>query len=328
MKSDLTHLIQNFADKKVVVWGDLILDEYVYTSSSRVSREAPVLITEFKSNEFKPGGAGNVVMNIKSLGGTPIPVGFIGRDHSGKELKQILKSSKITPDYLIELDNYFTPKKSRILSGGDNTKKQQVLRIDTLNKKIMDTAVYHEKLLPLFNELLQEAELLLISDYLSFSVNLDIFIKLRNSFPDKIFVIDSRKNLAKFANASYLTPNEPEIKQIFPDLDFLNEQDFYTAGNRLIKQLKIRGVVLKRGHKGMIVFKQGVAPENLPIHGSSDIVDVTGAGDTVISVISLSLLSGADLYTAARLANIAAGIVVMKAGACPIHFSELINEHR
>lgn len=325
MYKELQEIIKKFSNKKVIVWGDLILDEYIYTTTGRISREAPVLVTEFESNEFKLGGAGNVVLNIKSLGAEPIPVGFVGDDLDGKILKEILNKNGIKLDYLIKAKNYKTPKKSRILSGGESTKKQQVLRIDKLNRSEIEDTLYNKIEKNLLN-LLENVDLLIISDYIYESVRPDILNNIKRSFPSKLITIDSRNNLLKFHNTYIATPNEPEVKRMFPDNNFYSEKDFFKAGLELLEKIKAEGIILKRGHNGLIVFEKNKKPRIINIHGSSDIVDVTGAGDTVISVISLSLLLKANLFLSAQLANIAAGIVVMKEGACPINYKELYNE--
>ncbi len=324
MNTELRKHLENFKNRKVVVWGDLILDEYIYTSTSRISREAPVLVTEFEANDYKLGGAGNVIMNIKALGADPIPVGLVGNDADGQTLENILTAKGISTRYLVKEEGYKTPKKSRILSGGDNTKKQQVLRIDTLNKTRLDNRLY-EKIENNLCRLLEEVDLLILSDYLYESVKPDIFQTIKTTFPQKLFIVDSRKHFLKYGHVSIATPNEPEIKKIFPDKLFYSEKDFHDAGRELMEKLDARGIILKRGHKGMLVFERDSTPRPISIFGSPDIVDVTGAGDTVISVVGLGLLAGADLYSSAQLANIAAGYVVMKEGAYAISFEELLN---
>ena len=325
MYSNLKEYLPSFKNKKVIVWGDLILDEYIYTTTSRISREAPVLVAEFESNEYILGGAGNVVMNIKMLGASPIPVAFVGTNPDGKTLKKILAQHSIPTDYLVELEDYRTPKKSRILSGGMNTKKQQVLRIDALDKKEISQTAYR-KMEDILKNLLNETDYLIISDYLYKSVIPNVFSKLSEKFPARNMIIDSRDHLMDFKNATIATPNEPEIKKLFPVKNFFSEQEFYEAGKELQQRLNAGGIILKRGHKGMIVFEKDKPIEKIDIHGPAEIVDVTGAGDTVISVVSLALSAGADLLSAARLANVAAGIVVMKDGCYPIAIHELENE--
>lgn len=319
------NICESFIGKKIVVWGDIILDEYILTSSRRTSREAPVLVTEFESNIFKLGGAGNVVMNLKSLGADPVPVGFAGKNNSGKELMTILNSSGIDNSGLVLTENYKTPKKSRILSGSDNTRKQQILRIDTLNNSDIEKHALdqlYERLLLL----IPDSDIVIVSDYLKESVTPVMFEKLKEIFPEKIFILDSRENLLEFNGVAYVTPNEPEIKKLFPSNKFRSTDEFINSGKELMNRLNCKGVVLKRGHKGMIVFEENNPPELIPIHGSSEIVDVTGAGDTVISLIGLGLSSGLSLLKSARLANIGASVVVMKEGAYPLKPEEIESE--
>ncbi|MCP5051759.1 MAG: hypothetical protein GY940_31625 [bacterium] len=325
MTQRLKKILNGFEGQRIIVWGDLILDEYIYTTTGRISREAPVLVTEFESNGFRLGGAGNVVMNIKSLGAVPVPVGFIGKNADGRILKDILEKNGVTTDYLIQLDDYRTPKKSRILSGGENTKKQQVLRIDTLNKSGIRPHAY-QTAESIIAGLLEEIDFIIVSDYIYESVTPPVLKRIKERFPEKQMIIDSRNHLTKFRGITIATPNEPEVRNIFPGRNFLEDDDFYHAGRELLERLDARGLILKRGHKGMVVLERDGQQETVGIHGSTDIVDVTGAGDTVISVICLALSAGADLFAAARLANIAAGFVVMKEGAYPIGIKELENE--
>lgn len=327
MNKKLLDVISRFSEKEIIVWGDFILDEYVYTSVGRISREAPVLVTEFENNEYKLGGAGNVVMNIKALGGAPLPCGFIGKDDDGRILKEILNSHGVPTDYLVELEDFHTPKKSRILSGGENTKKQQVLRIDRLNRSSIGRGAYNLLERELYRLLDNpRRRFLLLSDYLFKSVQPEILQNIQMNFPQKITIVDSRQHLMRFRKVSFATPNEPELKGLFPDMAFYGDGDFLTAGRELREKLEAQGIILKRGHKGMMVFEQEQEPEEIGIYGSADIVDVTGAGDTVLAVTALAMATGAGLTDAARLASIAAGYVVMKEGAYPISLPELKNE--
>ena len=324
MQSILKSIVSRFKNKKIVVWGDLILDEYIYTSAGRVSREAPVLVTEFEENEYLLGGAGNVVMNLLTIGALPLPVGFIGKDAAGDILRELLVKNGITTDYLVELDHFRTPQKSRILAGGDNTKKQQILRIDTLPPGPISERSYR-KLLKTLLAVMRDGDLLIISDYLGKTVMPGIFKTLKKEFPDRISVLDSRNHLLDFSGVNLATPNEPEFKNIFPQNKFIADDDFIKAGSELLDKLAVDGIVLKRGQKGMLVFSRGQKTNILDIYGTAQIVDVTGAGDTVLAVLGLSLAAGASLLDAARLANIAGGIVVMHEGAYPVGFQELLD---
>ncbi|MCU0236393.1 MAG: PfkB family carbohydrate kinase [Acidobacteria bacterium] len=327
MQTSLSSIVSRFKNKKVAVWGDLILDQYVFTSAGRVSREAPVLVTEFEKNEYRLGGAGNVVMNLLTLGAQPLPVGFVGKDAPGGILLGLLREQGIATGHLVTADGFQTPLKSRILSGGDNTKKQQILRIDTLPPGPAGERA-RLKLVKALHAALAVSDLLVLSDYLAQAVIPGVFHAVRKKFPHTPSVADSRNNLLDFPGVTLATPNEPEIKSLFPGHKFLEEGDFLRAGSELLGRLDARGVVLKRGHRGMLVFGRGEKPSALGIFGTSQIVDVTGAGDTVLAVLGLGLASGASLLDSARLANIAGGIVVMHEGAYPVRRRELQNALR
>ena len=324
MQPTLKSIVSRFKNKKIVVWGDLILDEYVYTSAGRVSREAPVLVTEFEANEYLLGGAGNVVMNLLTLGALPIPVGVVGKDAAGETLRRLLVKNKISTEQLIKIDNFRTPLKSRILSGGDHTKKQQILRIDTLPPDPVGKEAYR-RMTKKLRAVMRDCDLLIISDYLGKTVLPAVFKSLKKEFPELICALDSRRNLLDFPGVTLATPNEPEFKNIFPQKKIVSDDDFIRAGSELLEKLAAEGIVLKRGHKGMLVFPRAQKTRVLDIYGTAQIVDVTGAGDTVLAVLGLGLATGASLVDAARLANIAGGIVVMHEGAYPVGLQELLD---
>ncbi len=322
MSTDLPAVLRRFAGTPVAVWGDLILDEYIYTSVGRVSREAPVLVTEFEHRNYLPGGAGNVVMNLLALGATPVPVGVIGRDREGDRLVETLAGRGVATHRLVRLRDVQTPVKSRILAGGENTRKQQILRIDTLHRAPLAERV-QKTLRRSLLAAIDSSQALIVSDYLARSVSPPLAAAVRRARPDSLWTLDSRRHLGDFTTVDVATPNEPEIRAAFPQLDFFREQDFVTAGSDLRRRLCRRGLILKRGHLGMIVFDGDQAPVTVPIHGTAQIVDVTGAGDTVIAVLTLALAVGATLLEAARLASVAAGIVVMHEGAYAVGHEEL-----
>lgn len=322
MRTSLASIVSRFRLRRVAVWGDLILDQYVFTSAGRVSREAPVLVTELERHEYRLGGAGNVVMNLRTLGATPLPVGFVGRDASGEVLRGLLREQGIAADHLVAADGYGTPLKSRILAGGDNTRKQQILRIDTLARAPVEERA-RRRLARALRAALEASDALVVSDYLGQAVAPALFQSLRREFPARLSVVDSRRRLLEFPGAAVVTPNEPEVKELFPGRRFADDDDFRAAGNELLERLGGRGVILKRGHRGMLVFERGRRPAALGIHGTAQIVDVTGAGDTVLAVAALGLAGGAPLLEAARLANVAGGIVVMHEGAYALRRREL-----
>ena len=335
MKKDnknLTAIVDRFSQKKVAVWGDLILDEYIYGTTRRISREAPVLILSHQAKEFSLGGGGNSLLNLSALGAKPIPVGVVGQDDAGKRILEILKKKKISPEFLIKEKTYRTPIKTRILAGEHSTRKQQILRIDQ-EAKVPENKELKKKLGNSLGKAANQMAALLISDYNYFTVQEDILKKILPRFKraKKPVALDSRFRLLHFQGVTILTPNEPEVEHAL-QVELNDDQAFVNkAGRQILKKSGAEAVLITRGGKGMILFERRKPPLTIPIYGSSDIVDVTGAGDTVISVLTLALACGASFREAAVLANYAGGIVVMKKGTATVSPRELkeaiLSEH-
>ncbi len=285
---------------------------------------SPVLILSYESREFALGGAGNSILNIKSLGAIPIPVGVIGADRAGQRILQLLKKQAVSVEGLIKDKTYKTPMKTRILAGEVSTRKQQILRIDQ-EVKVPDTIDIRRKLQTRLKRLVKRADALLISDYNYYTVKELIFASILPYFKRaKIPVtLDSRFRLLRFKGVTVATPNEPEVEGALNiELDD-NIRTVKQAGRYLLKTLKAKAVLITRGSQGMALFEKEKLPLLIPIHGSSDIVDVTGAGDTVISVFTLALACGATFKEAALIANHAGGIAVMKKGTTAVITEEL-----
>ncbi len=319
-------IIAAFSGKKVIVWGDFILDEYIYGTTRRVSREAPVLVLSYKDKEYALGGAGNSLFNLRSMGANPIPVGVIGKDSAGDRVIQILKTNNISTKYLIQINNFQTPTKSRILAGEETAKKQQILRIDHEGKVSENNSV-HERLLKSLKKLRNETQALLISDYNYFVVKEDIYKKILPGFRKaKIPVtLDSRFRILNFKGVTVSTPNESEVEDAFK-IEFNSDEGLIKkTGRHLLNLSEAEAILITRGSKGMVLFERRKTPWAIPIHGTTDIVDVTGAGDTVISVFTLALACGSSHRDAATLANHAGGMVVMKKGTAVITIEELKN---
>lgn len=322
-KKKLLELIKSFERKKIVVWGDFILDEYIYGRTSRVSREAPVLIIKHEASEFNLGGGANSIKNIKALKGEPIPVGIIGDDEAGERLLSSMEKSGITTRFIIKTKKYKTPIKTRIFAGGEHTRRQQVLRVDREERIFLDEDLKNSTLKNLLDTL-NDANALLISDYDNWAVDLDVFEKIINKIRNEIPVtVDSRHRLLKFKNVSIATPNEPEVEEALHTNLGEREEILFDAGKKILSELNSSALLITRGCKGMCLFEKGKEPLLIPIYGSEEIVDVTGAGDTVISTVSLSLASGGSFVESAILANLAGGIVVMKRGAATLTPEEL-----
>ncbi|MFC2156779.1 bifunctional heptose 7-phosphate kinase/heptose 1-phosphate adenyltransferase [Acidobacteriota bacterium] len=323
-KNRLNQILSQFPGKKVAVWGDIILDEYVYGNTRRISREAPVLIISYKDNEFALGGAGNAILNIKALGAIPIPISILGQDEAGDQVISILKSRDIYLDYLIRLKNFQTPQKTRVLAGEETARKQQILRIDR-ESSVPDTPENRKELSDYIQSAGKKTDALLISDYHYFTVNRDVFSQTVSIFKEdgQPVSLDSRFRLLEFPGISVTTPNEPEVEEALKISLEGDGQAIEKAGTELLDRTQAEAVLITRGSKGMSLFENNKPLLNIPIHGAPDIVDVTGAGDTVISVLTLALTCGASFQEAAFLANLAGGIVVMKKGTATLEIEEL-----
>ena len=331
-KKSLLEIIDRFQDKRIAVWGDFILDEYIYGTTRRISREAPVLILSHQATEFSLGGGGNSLLNLKALGAKPVPVGIIGQDLAGKHILKILKQKKIAADFLIREKAFQTPIKTRILAGEHSTRKQQILRIDR-EARVPESKALKQSLGSALENATDRAAALLISDYNYRTVQNDVLKKILPKLKraKKPVSLDSRFRLLEFQGLTILTPNEPEVEhalQVRLDDDSKAAND---AGRELLRKSGAEAVLITRGVKGMVLFQRGKPAYPIPIYGSEDIVDVTGAGDTVISVLTLALACGASFKDAAVLANYAGGLVVMKKGTASVFPGELkeaiLSEH-
>ncbi len=320
----LLEVTRNFSGKKIIVWGDYILDEYIYGYTRRISREAPVLILSYKTSQFLLGGAGNSLLNLKKLGADPIPVGVLGQNASGKQVINIIKSYGISTQYLMSLKNYHTPSKTRILAGEEHTRKQQILRIDK-ESKVPDTIKVNTFITNALKNLINKCDALLISDYNYHTVKKSIYNDLIPHFKKSEIpvALDSRFRLLDFKSATILTPNENEARKAL-GIDIYDViRSPKKLGNQILEKTNSDAILLTRGSNGMTLFQKNKKSYNINIYGNDEIVDVTGAGDTVISALTLAMSVGAGLKEAAKIANFAAGIVVMKKGTATVSLEEL-----
>ncbi|MDH4064118.1 MAG: PfkB family carbohydrate kinase [Acidobacteriota bacterium] len=319
----MIELVKGFARARVVVIGDLIADEYVYGRVARVSREAPVLILEYDSSEIVPGGAGNAAANVAALGGHVRLVSCVGRDEPGRRVQRALPR-RVDRRGLVRPAGFRTPVKTRILAGGIHSAKQQVVRVDRLSTRPV-TDVERAAIWRAAEAAVGAADAVLISDYGSGLVTPG----LARSVADRVrhrnvpVLIDSRYALTKYRRLTACAPNESEVEQALGVRIDDNPRVLERAGRRLLDRTKMKAVIVTRGSRGMAVFEPGRPTVHIPIFGSDQIADVTGAGDTVMATLTLALASGASVEEAARLANIAGGLVVMKRGTATVAAAEL-----
>ena len=323
-KSALLDIVDRFAGKTVAVWGDFILDEYLYGTTRRVSREAPVLILSYRKKDFSLGGAGNSVLNLKALGASPLPIGVVGRDEPGQQIIAILRGHKIPTKYIHKMNAYQTPIKTRILAGEENTRKQQILRIDK-EVRVPPDGKLRQRLSSFLLEVKTQADALLVSDYNYMTVEEAVFTTILPAWKKarRPVTVDSRFRFLRFKGVTAATPNEPEAEALLQVELGDNVRKLKQAGKFLLNKLQSQALLITRGSRGMALFERGRPPYLIPVHGTTDIVDVTGAGDTVISVFTLALACGASFREATELANYAGGIVVMKKGTATLTADEL-----
>ena len=319
----LLSLIDSFAGRRLVVAGDYVLDRFLYGHPKRVSREAPVLILRFWKEEHLPGGAGNTAANVRSLGGIPLPVGAVGEDEAGRTLQRALEERGIETEGLLSAAGYATPTKTRILAGAPHGIKQQVVRYDRESSLPRDAEVARD-LERWLARSARGAAGAILSDYGYGAAPEEAGALLRESLPPGAPVlVDSRHGLARFAGADAVTPNEEELEEWAGHTLGDAPGELERAASSLQREIRCPIVLVTRGSHGMALFREGRPPVSIPVHGTDQVADVTGAGDTVLATFALALASDAAPLEAALLANFAGGVVVMKMGTAVVTPEEL-----
>jgi rfaE bifunctional protein kinase chain/domain len=307
------------------VLGDLVADEFVYGRVERVSREAPVLILNYDATDLRLGGGANAVHNIRTLGGSPLTFGVLGRDEHGRRLRRLLRETGIAAPSVVDEPSYATPVKTRILAGRAHSTKQQIVRIDRATC-LASRSRARRAVLGALRGCRGPVDGVLVSDY-GFGlvtpelVEAAIRLARRRRVP---VTVDSRFALLRFRGMTAVTPNEPEVEAALGVTIGHDRRRLEAAGRRLLRRLACEAVLVTRGSDGMALFERGRPPLHVPIYGTDEVADVTGAGDTVIATFTLALAAGATPAEAALLANYAGGIVVMKHATATVSAAELL----
>jgi rfaE bifunctional protein kinase chain/domain len=318
--SRLTNTIRTeFGKRKIVILGDIVADQFLEGTISRVSREAPVFILNHDATDTRAGGAANAAVNIASLGGQPILVGFIGDDANGSLLKDRLAASNVDISHAITDKSLQTTTKVRVLAGQEHAPRQQVIRIDYSSREPIASLLY-DRLKENIGRACEGADAIVLSDYNYGAAEPEVVGVARDSANELgiPLIVDSRFRLENFPGATAATPNQEEAEQILGK-DF-SDDDCADLRSRL----GYKALLVTCGGKGMKLFTEGDVPRYLEAIGSKEPVDVTGAGDTVIGAFALGLASGLSFFDSATIANHAGGIVVMKRGTAAVTASELI----
>jgi rfaE bifunctional protein kinase chain/domain len=321
----LRESVDGFRGRTVVVVGDLIADEYLFGKPARISREAPVLILRFTEREMLLGGSANAAHNVHALGARVIPVGVVGRDAAGDELLALFHAAGIATDGIVTENGRTTPVKTRIMAGGYQATRQQVVRLDREPSTELQ-AITEDALVTRLTALVERADAILISDYGYGTVTLRLFERVRAIARRTGAVVsaDSRYQLPRFTGVTAATPNEAELEQL-AGTPVDDERGVEKAGRQLLDKLDARILLITRGSRGMALLERDGGCSFIPIHGTDEIADVTGAGDTVISTFTVALAGGATPIDAATLANVAGGLVVMKRGTGTVSAAELVQ---
>jgi D-glycero-beta-D-manno-heptose-7-phosphate kinase len=327
-ETSLAGLVRGFVGRRVLVVGDLVADQFVFGEISRVSREAPVLILRHERTETVPGGAANCVMNLASLGARAGIVGVVGEDEAGRALVEKLSAAGVDCAGLVVRPATRTTTKVRVLAGHAHAPRQQVIRLD-YESEPADGAEVGAEIERLVRARLEGAEAVVVSDY-NYGVATGGAVELlREAAREgrRPVLVDSRFRLSEFEGFTSATPNEDEVEQ-WAGRRLADARAVEEAGVRLRERLGHRALLVTRGKHGMLLIEEGREPLHLEAVGSLDAVDVTGAGDTVIAAYALALASGAGFADAARLANHAGGLVVMKRGTATVTPPELLASLR
>lgn len=320
----LLDLVEAMQGRLVVVYGDIVADRFIYGTPKRISREAPVLILRQYREDLLLGGGGNAIQNILTLGGLPIPVSVVGSDRDGNALVDGLAAQGVDCSAVMRLGRYRTPTKTRVLGGMPHSSRQQIVRFD-LEDAVRLTDQEAETFSTILREQIGMAGAALVSDYGYGTVTPALVSELTRHARNKPVTLDSRYDILRYPGVTAATPNEEEAAttagvSLYDD----DEQNLLQAGHSIQQALDCEAVLITRGSRGMaLVERESTRPFLIPVHGSDQIADVTGAGDTVIAAFTLALAAGASFLEASIIANYCGGVVVMKMGTATVSNDEL-----
>jgi rfaE bifunctional protein kinase chain/domain len=316
----LLELKSNFEGKKIAVVGDLMLDGYYWGDVSRISPEAPVPIVEVDKEFFRFGGAANVATNIEHLKGTAIPFGVIGNDNDSQIIRDLFKDQNINDSGIIEDTSRPTTVKLRVIA--DN---QHVVRIDRESKENINESI-EQKLIDKFTEYVKELDAVILQDYNKGVLTKKVITNIISIAQDHdiIISVDPKfNNFYNYKNVTVFKPNKKESEDIL-GIKLNDDRKITEAGIKLIEELNAEYLIITLGEKGISLFDRKHNEKRLATKARK-VADVSGAGDTVISTLTMALAAGADITEAAYLANYAAGIVCEEIGIVPIDHDNLFD---
>lgn len=328
VRTRLQSLIKSFAGKRVLVIGDMVADEYLIGRPTRIAREAPVLILELYEERTIPGGATNVAVNVRTLGAEVFLAGVVGDDAPGQRLRRAIGELQMHQDGLVTDPKRPTSTKTRIMAGSPQIVRQHIVRIDRVDPAEVGEPS-KSSIIEYIQRILPTIDAVVLSDYENGVISPQIIeacIPMARQL-NKVIVVDSHGSLFRFQGVTALTPNQPEA-ELTLGITINSREELDAAGQRLLDGSNAQGILITRGAEGMSLFERGKPPLHMPVHRldhRSEIVDTTGAGDTVAATFTLALASGASFAEAAYLANAAAALVVRRLGCASNTPEELMS---
>jgi len=319
-KKRLDELRKSFDGKRIAVIGDMMLDGYFWGDVKRISPEAPVPVLEVEEEFFRFGGAANVALNILTLGGIPVPIGVIGYDNYGTIFTSLLKEKNIEDDGIIIDDERPTTTKTRVIANN-----QHVVRIDKESKAYINGEI-EQKIISYFGSEIDELDGIILQDYNKGILTPSLITEIISQSNKKniLITVDPKfDNFFEYKNVTVFKPNRKETESVL-GTRIRTDSDISSAGNDLLEKLNSEYVLLTLGEGGIAVFEKGGKENRMPTKARK-VADVSGAGDTVISTLTVGLAAGADIYEASFLANYAAGVVCGEVGIVPIEKEKLFD---
>ncbi len=316
----LKGVVEKFRQAKILVIGDVMLDEFIWGKVSRISPESPVPVVDVHSESVMLGGAANVAANLQNLGAKAYLAGVIGKDRAGETVKKELRKRKVSEEGLILDGKRKTTLKSRLIAHS-----QQVARMDRENREEIKGTSFNQ-LTGYVKSLIPKIDAVIISDYGKGVVSrklLQELLPLLRAARKYITVDPKLGNFFNYRQVTLITPNQQEVERAL-GVEIRNELNLFSAGKEILKRLNCESLLVTRGEGGMTLFEPNRKPVNIPTV-AREVYDVTGAGDTVISTLTLALVVGISKKEAAHLANLAAGIVVGEVGTVTLNPKELLE---
>ena len=333
-KIKLIKYIENLCNQKVLVIGDLALDEMIYGDTERISREAPVLILQHTHTNLILGGASNAAHNASTINGGQVGVvGVVGEDYQAEQLISAFKKAKVDTSFLVSDKTRKTVTKTRISGSCSHSITQQIVRIDRQTNEFISEAT-EKKVIENMEQAIPQYDAIILSDYHIGTLTqkiIDRAIELANKH-GKVVVVDAQKDLDNYKNVTSMTPNLPDAQKfVGPRFGIFikDEQTMNDAGKKLLESTSAKSVLVTCGSEGMVVFekdeKGNEVVSKIPVFNKAEVFDVTGAGDTVTAVYSMALAAGAEPKYAAIIGNIAASIVIKHFGCATTTVEEILN---